>query len=37
VERAYTLPHVCGNVPWLMKAVPEADTLDELTLKWSGE
>jgi hypothetical protein len=34
---AYTLLHVLGNVPWFMKGVPEAGTLDELVFRRSGE
>ncbi|MEV6241977.1 aminoglycoside phosphotransferase family protein [Lentzea sp. NPDC051838] len=33
---AYTLLHVYSNVPWFMKGMPEADTLEELALKWFG-
>ncbi|PWK79459.1 hygromycin-B 7''-O-kinase [Lentzea atacamensis] len=34
---AYTLLHVYSNVPWFMKDMPEADTLDELAVRWFSE
>ncbi len=34
---AYTLLHVYANLPWFMSVMPEADTLDELAIRWFGE
>jgi hygromycin-B 7''-O-kinase len=34
---AYTLLHVYSNVPWFMKGMPEAGTLDELAPKWFAQ
>ncbi|GAB2841440.1 aminoglycoside phosphotransferase family protein [Lentzea nigeriaca] len=34
---AYTLLHVYSNVPWFMKDLPQADTLDELAVRWFRE
>lgn len=34
---AYTLLHVYSNVPWFMKDMPQAETLEELADRWFGE